>query len=116
MVYPGPPKRISFQIQEAESRHVTDTISADRLQELSSALEFYPSQGEAEEMAEEARGDSDGNAPGEIALERDLEVLEQHRPVEGLDESQLEKAFQVRLVLEGAISARLKRECLNSTS
>jgi hypothetical protein len=96
MVYSDPPKRISFQMQEAGSRPLTDTISADRLQELSSALEFYPSQGEAQEMAEEARGEADGNAASEIALERYLEVLEQHRPVEGLDESQLERAFQVR--------------------
>jgi hypothetical protein len=86
-------------MQEAGSRHLTHTIPADRLLELSSALEFYPSQGEAEEMAEEARGEADGNAASGIAQERYLEVLEQHRPVEGLDESQLEKAFQVHLIV-----------------
>lgn len=82
--------------QEAGVRCSADAVPADRVQELSNALEFYPSRAEAREMAEEARGKGDGNAPSEVTLERYLEVLEQHRPAESLDESQLERAFQVR--------------------
>ncbi|GAQ89975.1 hypothetical protein KFL_005840080 [Klebsormidium nitens] len=80
--------------QEAGFRCAADAVPADRVQELSNTLEFYPSRAEAREMAAEARGTGDGNAPAEITLESYLEVLEQHRPAEGLEESQLERAFQ----------------------